>query len=354
MDIYQYVPSKDIREYLQKIGYEFSALEAAYIIWNNKNITLAEKDVAFAKLIDEYPDEEIKGRINTEPRKSLHAFLDTYMGIPDFELGAFYDNEAKDAVYRYRFYCKGDKDWCENYDRVFQTYEDVEKALQKDFDLPIEKVQVKKSYFDKQRSDMVITQNKNGEIADMDYSRMCELNDVFEGYWIDIPLPFKRGDILIQKRSLYDYLTEDNEPFVLEASHNWKSGDYVKNGVQLSPEKEKRINRRYEHHKQDGDITDTFPCGYALSNGFARGANKLYRDIIDGIDVLSLEYYRGEFTGANRLLSLLSKRMKNEIDDELLAHGHFIITQEEYLKEYKKYMDFRSDIWEELGIIVEK
>lgn len=354
MDIYKYIPSKDIREHLQKIGYEFSGLEAAYVIWNNKNITLNEKDAAFAKLIDEYPDEEIKGRINTVPRKSLHAFLDTYMGIPDFEFGTFYDNEAKDAVYRYRFYCKGDGGWCENYDRVFQTYEDMEQALKKDLDLPIEKVQVKKSYFDKQRSDMVITQNKNGEIAGLDYSRMSELNDVFEGYWIDIPLPFKRGDILIQKCSLYDYSTEDNEPFVLESCYNWRVEDYKKNGIKLSPTQAKNVNRRYYRLKQNGDITDTLPCGYALSNGFVRGANKLYRDVIDGIDVLSLEYYRGELTGANRLLSLLSKRMKNEIDDELFAHGHFIITQEEYLKEYKKYMDFRSDIWESLGIKVEK
>ena len=96
-----------------------------------------------------------------------------------------------------------------------------------------------------------------------------------------------------------------------------------------------------------------FPFGYALFDGCVRGANKLFGHVQE-VDFLSLEYYRGEFMGANRLLSLLSKRMRNEIDDELFAHGHFIITQEEYLKEYKKYMDFRSDIWEELGIKVEK
>ena len=72
------------------------------------------------------------------------------------------------------------------------------------------------------------------------------------------------------------------------------------------------------------------------------------------VDFLSLEYYKGELTGAKRLLSLFSKRMKNEIDDELFSHGHFIITQEEYLKEYKKYMDFRADIWENLGIETKK
>ena len=350
MDIYKYIPSKDIREYLQKIGYEFSALQAAYIIWNNKNITLNEKHIAFAKLIDEYPDEEIKGRMNTKPRKSLHAFLDECMTIPDFEYGAFFDNEAKNAVYRYRFYCKGDCGWCENFEHVFQTYEDVEKALQEDADLPIEKIQVKKSYFDKQRPDMTITQNKNGDITELDCSKTWAIEDVFLGYWIDIPLPFKRGDILVQKRSLYDYLTQDEEPFVLYACHNWRAEDYKKNGVKLSIEKVENINRRYARYKENGDFTDTFPCGYVLSNGFAKGANKIYRDVIDGIDVLSLEYYRGELTGGNRLLSLLSKRIKGEIDDELFAHGHFLISQEEYMKEYKRYMCFTKEAWEKMGV----
>jgi hypothetical protein len=38
-------------------------------------------------------------------------------------------------------------------------------------------------------------------------------------------------------------------------------------------------------------------------------------------------------------LRLLSKHLKGEIDDELFAHGHFLITQEEYMKKYKKYAE---------------
>ena len=72
------------------------------------------------------------------------------------------------------------------------------------------------------------------------------------------------------------------------------------------------------------------------------------------MDFLSLEYYQGELKNEKRLLRLLSKRMKNEIDDETFANGHFIITQEEYLKEYKRCMGYRVNVWKELGIEKEK
>jgi hypothetical protein len=46
----------------------------------------------------------------------------------------------------------------------------------------------------------------------------------------------------------------------------------------------------------------------------------------------------------------LSKHLKGEIDDELFAHGHFLITQEEYIKEYKRYMHFIDKAWEDMGV----
>ena len=43
MDITRFINSRDIREHLKKIGYQFTSLEAAWLIWQCKNITLAEK-----------------------------------------------------------------------------------------------------------------------------------------------------------------------------------------------------------------------------------------------------------------------------------------------------------------------
>ena len=56
------------------------------------------------------------------------------------------------------------------------------------------------------------------------------------------------------------------------------------------------------------------------------------------------------YTGGKRLLRLLSKHLKGEIDDELFAHGHFLITQEEYMKEYKKYIDFCDEAQEDIRV----
>ena len=353
---YWLIPSQNIREHLQKIEYKFSALEVAFLLWNNKNITISQKHGYWNTLTKEMPDEEIKRRINTDPYPSLHDYLRAYKETQNALLAEFYDE--KNAVYSYRFYCEGDNDWCENYKTVYPTYNAAYSALKEDFDLPIVKVEIKKQRLDEPKRIITVMMTKDEKPTDIDVLEATKqesdiLYGVFEGLWLDIPLPFKRGDILQAKRSFYDYATEDNGPFVLESCHNWTSKEYKVNGVELSHERARNIDWRIYRQRKNGDVTDTFPFGYALSDGYARGVNKIYGHVQE-VDFLSLEYYKGELTGANRLLSLLSKRMKNEIDDELFAHGHFIITQEEYLKEYKKYMEFRSDIWEEIGIKKEK
>ena len=37
MDITRFINSRDIREHLKKIGYQFTSLEAAWLIWQCKN-----------------------------------------------------------------------------------------------------------------------------------------------------------------------------------------------------------------------------------------------------------------------------------------------------------------------------
>ena len=353
---YWLIPSQNIREHLQKIEYKFSALEVAFLLWNNKNITISQKHGYWNTLTKEMPDEEIKRRINTDPYPSLHDYLRAYKETQNALLAEFYDE--KNAVYSYRFYCEGDNGWCENHDKVYPTYSAACADLKEDFDLPIAKVEMKKRRLDNPERTITLMTTKNLKATDINVVGATKqesdlLYGVFDGLWLDIPLPFKRGDILQAKRSFYDYATEDHGPFVLEACHNWSSIDYKENGVLLSAERARNIDWRIYRHRKNGDVTDTFPFGYALSDGYARGVNKIYGHVQE-VDFLSLEYYKGELTGANRLLSLFSKRMKNKIDDELFAHGHFIITQEEYLKDYKTYLDFRADIWENLGIETKK
>ena len=59
MNVYQYLNSKDVAEHLEKIGFQFTSLEAASVIENCNHINLAEKHDAFRRLTEEMPDEEI-------------------------------------------------------------------------------------------------------------------------------------------------------------------------------------------------------------------------------------------------------------------------------------------------------
>ena len=46
MDAFRFINSRDIRKYLKEIGYQFSSLEAAWLVWQNRNISLKDKYAA--------------------------------------------------------------------------------------------------------------------------------------------------------------------------------------------------------------------------------------------------------------------------------------------------------------------
>ena len=56
MNIYRFIQSKSVREYLEKINYTFSSLEIAYIIWQCPDATLTERFDAWQEIIDTMPD----------------------------------------------------------------------------------------------------------------------------------------------------------------------------------------------------------------------------------------------------------------------------------------------------------
>ncbi len=100
MDIYQYINSKDIRAHLENIGYQFNALEAAFLVWQSRFATLEEKHTAWSEIITNLPDTEIPYEKWKAPRESLHAFLRDYMALQTRLLKEFYDLGGR-AAYNY-------------------------------------------------------------------------------------------------------------------------------------------------------------------------------------------------------------------------------------------------------------
>ena len=108
MNLYKFINSKDVRKYMEELHYQFSILEAAFVIYHSKQVTLQEKIDAWLELTDTMPDCSItrqRGRFCIE---SLHEYLKCYIEFQKQSLEAFYDH--KSCVYCYEIHeilCKG-------------------------------------------------------------------------------------------------------------------------------------------------------------------------------------------------------------------------------------------------------
>ncbi len=138
MDIFKYINSKDIRDHLKQIGYTFSSLEAAWLIWQCRDLTIKEKHRAWDELIDTMPDCEIPERLNTCAQKSLHGFLRRYMEIEDRLIRSFYDEKIPlsatvDTQCVYRFELKYDTSY-EPYLGIYTVFDALLNAMKQEYD----------------------------------------------------------------------------------------------------------------------------------------------------------------------------------------------------------------------------
>ena len=69
MNVYEWLESPDVREYLEGIHYEFTLPEAFYVIRENEQRALEEKIAAWEELLNVMPDS--KQRAFTSPFASL-------------------------------------------------------------------------------------------------------------------------------------------------------------------------------------------------------------------------------------------------------------------------------------------
>ena len=90
MNIYKYIRSKDVREYNDKIGHKFTAMESAFLVWLNYEITLKEKHDAWREIMREMPDEEVSKRCNTDYAPSLFALLNKFINDDNRLIDEFY------------------------------------------------------------------------------------------------------------------------------------------------------------------------------------------------------------------------------------------------------------------------
>ena len=315
MDIYSFINSKDIAEHCRTIGHEFTPLEMAFVVYLSDK-TLTERHTAWQWIISTQPDMEIPERRCCEHYDSLHQYLRDYMALENKILGLFKADEPN-AVFTYSSYNMKYEEPCEC-DTLFQTLDAVYEAIkEKNKDGDIEKYRIVKRWVGEENKEITII-TAYGEVVSV-WERCVitddSLNDLicygFEGMWIEVPTPFKKGDIVIQTNTKHFHKPE---PFVLDYLCYWPDGE--------------RFTKEFiERRSKDWDTTDMTFYGYGVSE-----SGHIFRE--HGHYYLDLEYYRDEQKSRERPLLALGSyiKEKREISEALLLNAYDIVLREGYVQ----------------------
>ena len=355
MNIYKYIRSKDVREYNEKIGHKFTATESAFLVWLNYEITLKEKHDAWQEIMRDMKDEGVPKRVNADYAPSLFALLNKFIDTDNRLIDEFYKKDER-TVYSYRYICKGDSSFGEDFGRIYSDLGYIQGELRKDSDLGIICVEYTKKYLSSHYRKITLETDGSGNVTsvDGDFIQGIDLSlkkdEFFEGLWIDVPTPFRKGDIVCSKKTPFGYnIYSDSQPFVLLSLANWSAREAEARGEKLSGKDKAWKDKHLKYLKEHGDITDMTASGYFLSSDYNdRFTGGFYNEVMH--DYVDLEYYRGKFNGGERVLLPIKHFLGGDIDEESFAKSCEIIKKQEEVKEEIRYLNMTDEWKEKLGI----
>ena len=346
MDFIRFINSRDIRDHLKKTGYTLRGPEAAYAVYRSREATLKEKFDAWTHMIETMPDCCIFSPF-IGYKGGFHDFLRSYICSND---GGIY------AVYP----------WDEFSDRLFSSYDNLLEWLRDHlakYDeeekkaMVRERIKVKKLYIDDREDrprEINIRINERMEImcaeANPLNGRDLDIDTVFDEMAVKIPTPFRRGDMVIEQGT--------KKPFVLDYLKIWEEKELLENGFGWSDFPIKYIaTRRQKGKKRNNSLNSGYMVAYGYETSPYQDIPAMwYDDFFAATNYLDLEFYRGEITGKNRFLKVVSAFVKGRISAEVLCNSAVLIEKEERAEEWKDFFTRMYDrqLLEELDIIPEK
>lgn len=334
VDPIEFIDSVDIRGHLHTIGYQPDPVEASYLIYQSAFKTLAQKHEAWKWIIDNTEDVPVPKRNWTEGWDSLHKMLQDYMAIENCIIENLKASDSNSIYQSNSELIFGERGFVRKFEDCYRDAIAQNKEYADDCDtlrkkresgFSISKFPVSSNADDIGRIKAEF--NSDGELMSvwtwdaineaLKHPRLDVSIDQdvwtlsFDGMWFDIPIPFKRGDIV------QDVVC--GEPFALLSTVPWV---YKERGWSSD-----------EH----GDSTDMDAggmcarCIYDMVNtaGYYCG---------DDCPYLRLEYYRGDFDGRNEYLQAYSAYVKGMIDINLFLTWCRTIDSKKVLEDAKGTM----------------
>lgn len=309
-DDYNLINSRAIADYCRSIKHKFNTEELAVLVYRNQNMSIEEKINKYKDLIKNYPDMEVLERINCKHYDSVKTLIKNEIQRLKI-LNKKLKQDDKNCIYSWTEYNKCTQKYEHNVDieHTFRTYKEAFKDIRKyinEFDDTVSFI-ITKKYFDKRKEKIFAkfnVKNKKAVLVNISESNkyFFDLDQIF----LNIPTPFKKGDILISN-NLY---RDSNGIFVLDYLCTWR--------------------KNLDYYLEDGnyDSSDMNGLGYFFIND---NTTEFIRD--HKWDYDSFEYYDGELVGRNRILKDISSFIKGKIKLELFVHAYDV-----YKAEFKSVM----------------
>ena len=226
MNIYEYFNSLDMAEHCQKLGHSFTGRELAYMVWQSNHHTLVQKIAAWEELIRTVPDEEL------EDGGSLHQFLQNYIARLQQFISAFQVDE-KDCVYSYeKLYAHVPERYLDG-SVLYTSYDTCLAAAVAEADEEVLSFRVRKRVIHEQAADQMgdamLYLTSNGEPTAVFVAPYYGEIDLlvepfgFYGWCVDIPTPFKKGDIVTG----IDLWGRRSGPMVVDKLPDGHGEDYI-------------------------------------------------------------------------------------------------------------------------------
>lgn len=333
MNAYDYINSKDIRSHLKKINYEFSAFEMAYLIHHSESKTLAEKLAAMRSLLSEMNDHEIPYRVSGRTVDSTRELIKGYIELMSKRRETFSESKGFWFCLERSYHDPGQIGPKGYVDAIFPTFEECLSHLRMELRDEQDTSDICAAYRPESRfkvSKLRIASNEreayvvlNQRLKPMAIKTKSYSDDVLgECEWIldnghiQIPIPFQRGDIVI------DSSDPNARPFVFTDLKCWDSTTLEQHGTHLEEwQREKRDERIAKNNECNSwDASHMVAMGYERGSWNTLGASNEFTiwedDFGAAHNYLDLEFHREPLTGLDRLLAVVSEHEKGRLDVE--------------------------------------
>ena len=204
MNILDFINSRDVRAHLKTISYVPDSLTAAFIVWQSKDHTLAEKEEAFKWIINNIPDMSIPEHIYHSERKSLHQLLKEYNRLISAHIKAFERGEIG-TIYDFSvYYSAPDNEWVSD-EALYSSFDGVIAAVKveledKELGKP-KRIRIRRRVLNSRLGCDYLSLTSDMEYYSLDMGTVLpdednEILHLFENLCLPSPHPFKKGDII--------------------------------------------------------------------------------------------------------------------------------------------------------------